>query len=61
MTPEQAVRDLFDEFNLESVEEIVRDDAKSDPDFDGYSANHPRVLRFREVCATLKDFAKVSV
>lgn len=56
MTPQEAVRALFDEFNLDSVEEIVRDDAKADPEFDGYSANHPRVLRFREVCATLKAF-----
>lgn len=49
-----AIRWLLDDFDLPACLEIVRDDAKQDETFTGLSSEHPRVLRFRDVCETLR-------
>ena len=55
MTLHEAITALFDEFQLDDIAEIVRDDVKADPAFEGLSQDHPRVRRFREVCQILRE------
>ena len=54
MTLPEAITALLDEFDLEAVEDCVRDDVRGDPAFDGLSHDHPKVQRFREVCRVLR-------
>ena len=54
MTLHEAITALFDEFQLDDIAEIVRDDAKADPTFEGLSQDHPRVQRYQELVRTLK-------
>jgi hypothetical protein len=58
MTPQDALVALFTEFDVEQMEQFFVDDAKADPDYQGLSENHPKVQRFREVCATLRAEAE---
>lgn len=53
----EAVKALLDEYHLEDLVELARDDAKADPEFDGLSSDHPKVQRFHEVYRTLAQFA----
>lgn len=57
MTLQEAVKALLDEYHLEDMVDIVRDDAKADPEFEGLSKDHPRVQRFHEMYRTLAQFA----
>ena len=54
MTLPDAITALFDEYQLDEIEDIVRDDVKGDPACEGLSQDHPKVRRFREVCQTLR-------
>lgn len=54
MTLHEALDALLNEYGLESAEDLVRDEAKQDPEYDGLSCNHPKVVRFREVCRVLR-------
>lgn len=54
MTLQDALTALLDEYHIEEFVECVRDEAKSDPAFTGYSKDHPRVQRFQEICRVLR-------
>ena len=54
MTLRDAIAALLTEYELEGFVEVVRDDAKADPTWEGLSQDHPRVKRFQEVCLTLR-------
>lgn len=55
MTLQEAITALLDEYHLEDMADMVRDEVRGDPGFSGLSQNHPRVQRFHEVYRTLRD------
>ena len=57
MTVKEALTALLDEFYIEEFVECVRDEVKGDPEHDGLSKDHPKVLRFQEICQTLRQEA----
>ena len=55
MTRDEAIRALLDEYALETMVDLVRDEVKySDPEFKGLSHEHPRVKKFEAICRTLR-------
>ena len=54
LTLPEAIRALFDEFHLDDVIDNVRDEVRADPNFEGLSSDHPKVIRFKEVCSVLR-------
>ena len=60
MTTTEAITALLTEFELETFEDVYRDEAKADQAFTGYSENYPKLRRFREVCATLRQSVGMS-
>lgn len=55
MTLHDAITLLLDDYQLADHVEMVRDDAKADPEFHGLSAEHPRVKRFQAVVERLRE------
>lgn len=58
MTLQDAITALLHDFHLESFEEVYRDEAKADDSFTGFSWEHPKVQRFREICRVLREVTK---
>lgn len=54
MTLHEAITSLLDEYYIEEFVEVFRDDAKQDREWVGLSQDHPRVQKFKEVCAALR-------
>ena len=54
MSLHEAIAALLDEYQLETYVDAIRDDVKGDPSHPGLSVTHPKVVKFRQVCATLR-------
>jgi hypothetical protein len=54
MTLEDAITALLEEYHLGEFEDLIRDEVKAEPTFDGLSVDHPRVRRFRDVVHALR-------
>lgn len=55
VTLPEALTALLDEYELESFERVYLDDAKADDAYQGFSFDHPKVQRFRAICAVLRE------
>lgn len=51
---DEAITTLLGEFELESFRAYFVDEARYDETFGGPPDQHPKVLRFEQVCAALK-------
>jgi hypothetical protein len=51
---DEAITALLDEYELEDFLDYFADEARQDPKYSGLSDDHPRVIRFKQVCAALR-------
>lgn len=58
MTLYEAMAALVYEYELEQYVDLIRDEVKGDPEFNGLSQDHPKVKRFQEACETLRSELK---
>lgn len=57
---DEAITALLGDFELETFRAYFVDEARYDEQFDGPPDQHPKVLRFEQICAALKRRQEVT-